>query len=191
MQLRYEIALTAMMKSMKDVVIPAVDAKNDLAVQQAHLIVGLLTLLAQQLPVQFRFDRDELQRLLTCARGLSALRSDDPSIHAAVQELDASRSTAEAVFERCTTDPAELTNAVRNLREATGALVTASSDGRDPAALAMVETAVLALSREQLLRDRSLMLPQGWEPDPSAVPPIEQLLESSPAGVPAAAGVLA
>ena len=64
MQLRYEIALAAMMKSMTDVVIPAVDGKNDLAVQQANLVVGLLNLLAQQLPQQFRFDRDELQRLL-------------------------------------------------------------------------------------------------------------------------------
>ena len=190
MQLRYEIALAAMMKSMTDVVIPAVDGKNDLAVQQANLVVGLLNLLAQQLPQQFRFDRDELQRLLACAKGLSALRSEDPAIRAATAALDEARLAAESVYQRCATDPAELTAAVRTLREATGALVTASNDGRDAAALALVETAVMALSREQLLRDRALMLPQGWEPDPAAIPPIGTLLDADPDGVPGAAGAL-
>jgi len=81
------------------------------------------------------------------------------------------------VLERCATDPVELTTAMRDMREATGVLMTASSGGQDETALALVESAVLSLSKEQLLRDRSLMLPQGWEPDPKAVPAVEELLK--------------
>ena len=176
MQLRTEIQLSTMIRAMKDVVIPAVDAKNELAMQQAQLIVGMLNLMAHQLPLQFRFDRDELQRLIASAQGLSQLDSRDADIGAAAKQLQACGAAASAVLDRCATDPAELASAVRDMREAVGALMAASADGRDKAALAAVEKTVLDLSKEQLLRDRSLMLPQGWEPDPAAVPPLEKLL---------------
>jgi hypothetical protein len=32
------------------------------------------------------------------------------------------------------------------------------------------------MSREQLLRDRSWLLMQGWEPDPKSIPAIDTLL---------------
>lgn len=177
MQLRPEIQLTAIIKSMKDVVIPAVDAENKLAMEQAHLIVGLLTLMAHQLPRLFSFDRDELQRLLDRAADLTTLQSPDPAIAAAVQQLAASQGTASSVLARYTTDPAELTDAVRDMRQATAALMAAAAISTDADALARVEKVVLQLSREQLLRDRALMLPQGWEPDPSAIPEIDTLLQ--------------
>jgi hypothetical protein len=179
MQLRTEIQLSTMIRAMKDVVIPAVDARNELAMQQAQMIVGLLNLMAHQLPMQFRFDRDELQRLIVSAQNLSQLHTQDPAIGEAAGQLAACRTAAAAVLEQCATDPAELTSSVRDMREATSALVAAASSGRDKAALDVIERVVLDLSREQLLRDRSLMLPQGWEPDPAAVPAIELLLHSA------------
>ncbi len=178
MQLRSEIQLASMIKAMKDVVIPAVDAKNDLAIQQAHLIVGLLNLMVHQLPMQFRFDRDEVQRLIAAAQSLSQLPTADRAIGEAAQQLEASRAAAAVVLDRCTTDPAELVTAVRDMRETLGALMSAAAGGKDAVALGAVEKVVLGLSREQLLRDRSLMLPQGWEPDPTLVPEIQSLLAS-------------
>ena len=61
------------------------------------------------------------------------------------------------------------------------AAAAAAAGGGDKAALALVESTILSLSKEQLLRDRSLMLPQGWEPDPKAVPAIEELLKQASA----------
>lgn len=177
MQLRAEIQIATMIKAMREVVIPALDAKNDLAVQQAQLIVSMLNLMAHQLPIQFLFDRDELQRLIACARGLATVRSDDVAIGAAWARLDEDCERAVSVLERCATDPAELTNAVRDLRAAVAALAAAAS-GQDAATLRAIEDAVLQLSREQLLRDRSLMLSQGWELDPAAIPDIGTLLNA-------------
>lgn len=177
MQLRPEIQITAIIKAMKDVVIPAVDSDNKLAVEQAQLIVGLLNLMAYQLPRLYRFDRDELKRLLDGASELATLRSRDPAIMAAARQLFTCQETARRVLDRCTADPAELTDAVRDMRQATGALMSAAAKGADPATLTWIEKAVLDLSREQLLRDRSLLLPQGWEPNPAAVPDIDTLLQ--------------
>lgn len=178
MQLRSEIQIAAMIKAMKDVVIPAVDGDNRLAVEQAQLVVGMLSLMAHQLPLQFRFDRDELQRLLAYTQGLTELRSHDRALGEAVQQLAGSRAAGAAALERCIGDPAQLTSAIRELRQAAGALVTAAAESADEAAYRQVEAAMLELSKEQLLRDRALVLPQGWEPDPTAVPPIETLLDA-------------
>lgn len=180
MQLRSEVQLASMMKAMTDVVIPAIDAKNDLAMQQAQLIVGMLNLMAHQLPIQFRFDRDELQRLVKSAEGLSLLSSNDSAVSTAVEQLAASSDAALRVLEHCTLDPAELVASVKTMREATSMLMAAVSRSNDKAAFTTVEQAVLALSKEQLLRDRSLLLVQGWEPDPAAIPPIETLLGLAP-----------
>ena len=39
-----------------------------------------------------------------------------------------------------------------------------------------IEQRVLEYSKQQLLRDRALVVLQGWEPDPDALPSIESLL---------------
>ena len=45
--------------------------------------------------------------------------------------------------------------------------------GADPALRKRVETTVLLASKSLLDAQRAWFLPQGWEPDPSVVPPIE------------------
>lgn len=176
MQLRSEIQIASMMKALKDVVIPAIDPVNRLAIEQSQLILGMLNLMVQQLPLQFRFDRDELQRLLACASQLSALPATGGVLREAQATLAECQSLGADVLARCTVDPAELTEVVRALRAATGSLMSAASEAGDPATLRAAEDAVLALSREQLLRDRALVIRQGWEPDPAALPSIESLL---------------
>jgi hypothetical protein len=65
---------------------------------------------------------------------------------------------------------------VRELREAIGALVKAVAGTKDLAAQLGIERIVLAMSKDQLIRDRSFVKMQGWEPDPAAVPDIATLL---------------
>lgn len=176
MQMRPEIQITSIIKAVKDVLLPAIDPNNKLAVEQAQLVIGLLNLLASQLPVQFRFDRDELARLLATAETLGTIPAGDPGVAAAIAQLAASRTAGASVLEHCRVDPAELVRSVRDLRQKVGAVVSATAATDDVASQLRVEKIVLDLSKEQLLRDRSLMKPQGWEPDPAALPAIEQLL---------------
>jgi len=179
MQMRPEIQITSVIKAVKDVLIPAIDPNNKLAVEQAQLVVGLLSLLASQLPVQFR---DELARLLATAESLTAIPADDTNLATAIGELAASRTAGASILEHCRVDPAILVNSVRELRQKVGAVVSAAAGTSDVATQLRIEKIILDLSKEQLLRDRSLMKPQGWEPDPAALPAIAELLAGTPRG---------
>lgn len=180
MQMRPEIQITSVIKTVKDVLIPAIDPSNKLAVEQAQLVIGLLSLLASQLPVQFRFDRDELARLLATAEFLGKIPSGNPAMASAMDKLTACRTAAASTLERCQLDPAELVGSVRDLRERVGAVISAAAGTDDIDVQLHVEKIVLDMSKEQLLRDRSLMKPQGWEPDPEALPSIGELLAGTP-----------
>ena len=180
MQMRPEIQITSVIKAVKDVLIPAIDPNNKLAVEQAQLVIGLLSLLASQLPVQFRFDRDELARLLATAESLTAVPANDAKLATAIGELAASQTAGASILEHCRVDPAILVNSVRELRQKVGAVVSAAAGTSDVATQLRIEKIILDLSKEQLLRDRSLMKPQGWEPDPAALPAIAELLAGTP-----------
>lgn len=177
MQMRPEIQIASMMTAIQSVVIPALTATgNKLAIEQASLVLGMLNLMATQLPVQFRFDRDELLRLIDRTEALQALRAGDAATNAAIDRLAANRQKAEVILDQCRRDPAELKASVRDLRESIGQIVVALAGTSDLDNQLKVEKVVLELSREQLLRDRALMKTQGWEADPAAVPDISTLL---------------
>jgi hypothetical protein len=173
MQLRPEFEIATMIRAMKDVVIPAVDPDNRLAVEQSQLVLGMLALLARQLPVQFRFDRDELARLAASAQRLERLCAAEPTLAERARALASLATAAGERLARSAVDPSELVSASRDLRAEIGALASEAGDvaGAEPAAA--IEREVLELSREQLLRDRAYLAPQGFEP---GLPAIEDLL---------------
>ncbi|NMF87117.1 hypothetical protein [Aromatoleum petrolei] len=175
MQMRPEVQIAAMIKAMKDVVIPAVAGSNKLAEEQAKLVVAMLSLMAHQLPLQFRFDRDELARLVQASAALKEVQPKEPPARAATGALIERTAEAEQVLEQCRRDPDDLRRSVHAMRAAICDVVEAfaqsGADGQEK-----VESIVLAMSAEQLLRDRSLVKLQGWEPDPAAVPDIEKLI---------------
>lgn len=178
MQLRSEIQLATMMRSMKDVVIPAIEPGNQLAQEQAQLIMGMLNLMSRQLPLQYRFDRDELTRLIDYTDRLATHGGQNPSLKNDFQALSQAAESARQLLSGCGTDPAELHRAIKQLRENISELVKSVSAVGDDTLMSSIEPVILELSREQLLRDRSLLLDQGWEPEPESIPDIETLLSA-------------
>ncbi|MDB5985812.1 MAG: hypothetical protein JWR16_865 [Nevskia sp.] len=178
MQMRPPLQIQSMIKAMVDVVLPALDPHNKLAQEQARLIVGMLGMMAQQMPLQYRFDCDESARLISFARELQQFARGGSETGAAVAALAEQTGNAKCGPEVSTSAPGEIERQVRELRRLTGAVVTAVFHDGEPAARVQVGKSVLDMSKAQLLRDRSWVLAQGWEPDPASVPPIEQLLAS-------------
>lgn len=176
MQMRPDLQIKSVIKAMNDVVLPAVDPQNKLAQEQVRLCMGLLGLMARQLPLQFRFDCEELARLCAYSDELQRIASDGRQTEAAIADLKQKTLSASATLERATVSPHDVEQAVRSLREATGSLVSSVFRDSDSAVQDRVQRATLAMSKEQLLRDRAWVITQGWEPDPKSVPPIEQLL---------------
>lgn len=173
MQMRPEIQIQSIMKAMSDTVMPALDSDNKLAQEQAKLIMGMLALMQKQMPVQFRFDCDELARLIGFAQGVRSLEIGATDT---VSPLEQDAEIAKHVLAGAKSSPADVLASVKKLRSTIGSAITEMNAAADAAGKARLKKLVLNVSREQLLRDRSLLLMQGWEPDPDAIPTIESLL---------------
>ena len=179
MQLRSEIQIQTAIKAMTEVVLPALDPHDKIAAEQGQLVVGMLALLGQQLPLQYRFDRDELTRLHAFAAALHPRASWPASAREAFAEMDSAAAGAEDVLDRARAEPHELEESIKRLRHAMTSVVRTVFSADDADARSAVRDSVMAMSEQQLLRDRSWLLMQNWEPNPQAVPPIEELLSVS------------
>jgi hypothetical protein len=179
MQMRPAVQIKSMIKAMTDVVLPAIDPANKLALEQGKLMVGLLSLMAQQLPLQFRFDCDELGRLVELAAALKQAAAAASAPSADIEDMNRSAAAAAVILAQAKVGPEQVEQAVRELRAATSQVVRAVCAGDDESVVQQVQSVVLAASKEQLLRDRSWVLMQGWEPDPAAIPRIQTLLSAA------------
>lgn len=176
MQLRPGIQLQSIMKSMKDVVLPALDPSNKLALEQGQLIMGMLNILSQRLPLEYRFDCDELGRLLELSRRLGEQAKGGGKTTAALKTLATSTTHGADVLERARAEPGEVYEAVKELRAKTSDVVQSVFKDGEAASRTAVRKSVLAISAEQLQRDRAWLIGQGWEPDSKSIPPIESLI---------------
>ncbi|MCK9285913.1 MAG: hypothetical protein M0P39_16715, partial [Rhodocyclaceae bacterium] len=146
----------------------------------ARLVIGMLHLVMQRQPLMYRYDRDELSRFLALADTLQSEAKALPGATAALHALAASVEAGEDVLDRARAEPSELEAANFELREKIGALITAiyAETGTDK--LKHISATVTAHAKEQLLRERSWLIGQGWEADPKSIPAIETLIGEGP-----------
>ncbi len=176
MEMRPQLQIQTIIKAMMEDIIPALDQTNQLAMQSAQLTIGTLMLISQHLPLEYRYDCDELTRLVNTAETLRAQAKGGEQTSSSIAALKQAGRIGSEVLERARAEPSEILSAIRALRAATADTVRAVyAEGTD-SVQSTVEATVLAMSKDQLLRDRSWLLMQGWEPDPKAVPAIDTLL---------------
>jgi len=85
-------------------------------------------------------------------------------------------SVANDVLGRALAEPTELVNAVLLLRDVVGVVIQAVfTDGEEESKMVAREN-ILSNAKEQLLRERSWLIMQGWEVDPTKIPPVESLI---------------
>ena len=171
MLMRPDIQIQSMIKALTDNIIPALPPENTPAQEQAKLMLGLLALMRTQLPLQFRFDCDELERLIGLSQTLREIDSEGMDEIMLQSEAEAKR-----VLEGARSSPADLQLSIRQLRSEIGQRITRLYPTVDSSDKARLQELIIETSREQLIRDRSLLLQQGWEPYPEALPSIESLL---------------
>ena len=177
MDLRAPLQLKSMIKSMTDVVLPAIDPANRMAQEQAQLILGMMHLMALRLPLQFHSDLEELRRYLELAQALLGQRAGGAQTEACRHALGASSAQAADVLARAKAAPPELESAVMHLRADIAALVEALWQDGAPEARAPAARAVLAAATAQIERERAWFAPQGWDADTSAWRSIESLID--------------
>lgn len=176
MQLRADIQLQTAIRALSEVVAPALGSDNALATEQLQLVIGMLHLLATQLPLQSRYDRDELTRLLEFSADLTATVEPDGHAHI-ITTLAAASVAGVALLTSVAADAADIQQAIRDLSTYTGALITAVYADGNETERRCITPLVLAHADAQLLRERAWLLPMGWETQPEALPLIADLLK--------------
>lgn len=177
MEIRPALQIQSMIKAMKDVVLPAVDPEHKMAVEQASLVIAMLGLMAKHLPLAYRYDHDELSRYVALAGELSRALHGGAVTKDAAQALEAGASNGAEILDRARAEPAELETAIIELRAEVSAAVLGVNQDGDEVSRARVRRLVMDAAKEQLDRERAWLIDMGFEPDPSAVPPIESLLK--------------
>ncbi|MGC4092018.1 MAG: hypothetical protein QM756_29870 [Polyangiaceae bacterium] len=172
MDIRPELQIASMIRAMQDIVLPAVDPANRLAQEQARLVIATLGLVAQRLPLAYRYDRDELTRYVALADDLLSCLPSPARAHVEVcLALDAAAAHGRDLLQRAGADPAELAQSSMALRSQVGALVEWARASAGADAYHALSVTLLDAARIELERERALVVAMGFEPDPSAMPP--------------------
>jgi hypothetical protein len=176
MEIRPEIQIRAMIKAMVDVVLPAVDPEQMMAQEQARLVIGTLGLIANRLPLAYRFDRDQLNRYVALSREIVALDRANGEGGQAVSKLESLAERGADVLKRARAEPSELESTVFDLRAEVSSLLQSLHKSSSPEKWVKVNKLILDASKLEIERERALVVAMGFEPDPESIPPIESLL---------------
>lgn len=164
-----QLQIKSVIKSLKDNVLPSVDADNELAQQQIQLSMATLEMALNNLPVIHGTLRKDLQQHMLMAKELMAVVSKSEN-QTRLRELIAST-------ECCLQDPAlgftELQSTARRLRDGIGTVIADSDSDA-----AKVERVVLAHCEASLKLGRALNKATGFEPAPEQVPNVQSLLDA-------------
>ena len=154
-------ALGAAIKALEEVVAPAVDPADPLAAEQLVLVIDSLRFLRERLDHLHDRARFDLRHHLRLAHAIAE--------DAALDEIAA----ASAVL----ANPEARTPELREVAAALAAALrnTVRDAGEDTRR--RIERAIVAGSRERIQADRAWHLPQGFDPEPGAVPPLDAALK--------------
>jgi hypothetical protein len=173
MELRPELIIQTVIKSLSDNVIHAIDKDDAPAKQQAQLSIALLEILRKRLPIMYRYDRHDLKHFVELAQQL--IQDDDDNRRS--EELQKICDDANAVLDRARAEPSELLESGKLIRSAIGNFIDDVRDEGDLDRTKRVDQLIVQSAEELTRRERSWMLPFGFEADASVIPELESLLE--------------
>lgn len=160
-----EVRLKSVLHGLRDVIVPAIDPGEALAVEQAGMIVAQLAMLLRQVPHADRYHR---------------LCRDDARATAAViveRPAGGSRSLA-TVAALAALLPGEDNDPHADyllLAEGIANLTDAAAEDGEACWHARIDGAVLAFCRRQNRRERVWFMDAGFDPDPGALPDLATL----------------
>ena len=159
-----------LMKAMQQVVLPALPADAALAREQAQLVIGHLSVIAQQWPRAAAYEAGNLEGLKSLGQALVHAAAGGPETGKAVTGVQARLgiSTDSADVVALQADIVALGYSIDRLIEAAGVDGTAAFH-------AASSGAVLAHAERQALRERIWCAGTHLDPDVAKLPPFESL----------------
>ena len=167
------LGLYAAIKALKEVVSPAVDTSNPLAVEQLRMVCGFLSMVCERLPYRSERIRFELRNAIALAQALSPNAAGCD--REAVVALESALARGTAVIGNPDAIESDIQVATAQLAAATSALIRSSVD-TDEAARRQIDRAVAANAKAWLDVQRTWFLPLGFDTEASALPSIAAAL---------------
>ncbi len=166
--------LRGAIKSLKDVIAPAVDGADPLATEQLRLVVEYLEFLRSRLEFLADRDRFELQHHLKMAVLLQACQAPFGVELAAA--LAAAIEAGEDAFRKAGVSCAEVKRCSAVLA-AVLRIIVRTSNNWDSGIRSCIERLVLDHSRERIAFDRSWFVSMGGDPSPGEVPALAGIID--------------
>lgn len=161
---------------MTEVVIPGIDPSQNLALEQAHLVVAYLALLSDQHDKVFQYEMAELRDARSLLEQLVACTQGGARTHAALSSGKRWFSESEPAASLNVPSQARLADLVREVKGAADELVRAAyEDGSDDSRSAAA-TVVMRHAERQISRERVWARAAGFEVEPEKLPGIDQVL---------------
>ena len=174
MQPDYDLRFGSMAKALSETIIPAIDPSNRSALEQAHILLGSLEIVRQQIDYAHPFlvadiiDGAQLTRRLAAELGSETAGTAEKKIStalAAVEAKAAPLSTLQAVN-------VELRSYLSGLIE------SAYADG-DEARINAIQAIVLDGSKSQIARERAFVAAAGFDVFPETLVSIAEAIRSA------------
>ncbi len=150
--------LDSVMRALQEVILPALEPQQSLAIEQAHLSLAHLGLIRERLDEAPSFELDEAQTLTTLACRLIETAGGGKSTLSAAMALG---STVEGA---ALDSPAAVRRATHAVGSASDALIPASLEAGSEAFRASSLEQVLASDRASAMANRRWNLAAGFEP---------------------------
>jgi hypothetical protein len=161
-----EVRITSVLHGLRDVIFPAINPGEALAVEQYGLILAQLSMLLHQLPFADRYHRLCQEDARATAAALVQGSAGGPRTTAATDALAALLAGA---------GPDDPHAGYLALAGGLAALTSASAQDAAPEWRAHVNAAVLAFSIRQNGRERVWFKDAGFDPDPAELPDLATL----------------
>lgn len=150
--------LDSIVRALQEVILPALDAHQSLAIEQAHLSLAHIGIIRQQLDDAPRFELDEAETVLALARDLLGAADGGAAT------LSAAKALRAAVDAATLDSPAAVRGATYEIGSAIEGLIHASHEDASNAFRTASLEQVLASGRKSALANRRWNLAAGFEP---------------------------
>lgn len=173
---QHRLRLQSMLRAMTEVVVPALDPEDQLAKDQAGIVVGNLKILMDQSEKVYDFLLVELREYTRLVQALIPLVRDD------AVRTHASRAVSEAdpVVSLAIPAQSRLQDLVIEAKRAANGSLEEILERGTPSDRASAISLVLRQSERQVLRERTWLRSSGFDPWRDQLPCIETLLDSEP-----------
>ena len=170
------IGLRAAIKSLKDVVTPAVDPANPLAVEQLRMVCGFLSMVCDRLPLRSERVRFDLRSAIELGQALtpSAAKCD----REAASHLENALARGTSLISDPSAAEADLQTVTAQVSAATSAVIRSSSD-IDESTRRQIDRAVATNAKGWLDVQRAWFQPLGFDTEAETLPSLTVALAAT------------